>query len=70
MNYPDRFPGGEEAFWPAFGFEFDDLELAHLRHAFRDDVIMGGSPFLADAALRAPESVGPPPARRAACGCR
>lgn len=61
MNYPDRFPGGEKSFWPAFGFEFDDLELAHLRHAFRDDVVMGGAPFLTDAALRAPERVGPPP---------
>jgi hypothetical protein len=51
MNYPDRFPGGTDAFWAAFAFAFDDLELAHLRHAFRDDVIMGGAPFLSNAAL-------------------
>lgn len=51
MNYPDRFPGGTDRFWEHFGFEFDDLELVHLRHGFRDDVIMGGSPFLSNAAL-------------------
>ncbi len=45
MNYPQRFPGGPAAFWPQFPFHFDDLELAHLRHGFEEDVIMGGSPF-------------------------
>jgi hypothetical protein len=51
MNYPWNFPGGEAAFWSAFGFQFDDPEVIHLRHAFRDNVIMGGNPFGAGAAL-------------------
>lgn len=45
MNYPDRFEGGPDAFFGAFGFGFDDAELGHLRHGFRQDVIMGGAPF-------------------------
>jgi hypothetical protein len=51
MAYPALYPGGEEAFWAAFGFAFDDAELVHLRHAVRDDIIMGGNPFRAGAAL-------------------
>jgi hypothetical protein len=51
MAYPDLFPGGAAAFWPEFPFGFDDGELVHLRHAFREDVIMGGSPFMAGAAF-------------------
>jgi hypothetical protein len=38
-------PRGAAAFWAAFPFQFDDLELAHLRHGFRNAVIMGGNPF-------------------------
>jgi len=45
MNYPDRFPGGRSAYWSRFAFKFDDVEVAHLRHAFREEVIMGGAPF-------------------------
>jgi hypothetical protein len=45
MNYPERFPGGASAYWSRFAFEFDKYELIHLRHAFRDNVIMGGEPF-------------------------
>ena len=45
MNYPGRYPQGRDAFWSQFRFGFDDHELAHLRHGFRDDVIMGGAPF-------------------------
>jgi hypothetical protein len=51
MNYPWLFPGGPAAFWSAFPFQFDDLEVIHLRHAFRDNVIMGGNPFAVGAAL-------------------
>jgi hypothetical protein len=51
MNYPDRFPGGRDAFWSAFAFEFDDVELAHLRHGFRESVIMGGEPFAGSSAF-------------------
>jgi hypothetical protein len=57
MNYPGLYepgggaPSGEAAFWSAFPFQFDDLELAHLRHGFRNQVIMGGNPFGSGAAL-------------------
>jgi hypothetical protein len=51
MNYPQSFPGGENAFWAAFPFQFDDLEVVHLRHAFRDNIIIGGNPFGTGAAL-------------------
>lgn len=51
MNYPWRFPTGEAAFWSTFAFQFDDLETIHLRHGFRDNVIMGGNPFGTGAAL-------------------
>jgi hypothetical protein len=51
MAYPDLFPGGRDAFWRQFEFEFDDPEIVHLRHALRDDVIMGGNPFKAGAAF-------------------
>jgi hypothetical protein len=53
MNYPNRFPGGPRAYWSRFAFEFDDVEIVHLRHAFRDNVIMGGSPFGSSSAPRA-----------------
>jgi hypothetical protein len=51
MAYPHLFPGGETAFWREFAFQFDHLELDHLRHAFREDVIMGGNPFQVGAAF-------------------
>ena len=57
MNYPQLYapgggaPSGAAAFWAAFPFQFDDLELAHLRHGFRNAVIMGGNPFGTGAAL-------------------
>jgi hypothetical protein len=63
MNYPQNYnpgngaPSGAAAFWAAFGFQFDDLELAHVRHGFRDNVIMGGAPFGTGGAL---EGVVPP----------
>lgn len=62
MNYPDNYrpagggPGGAAAFWDAFPLQFDDLELAHLRHAFRNDIIMGGNPFGTGAALDVAEA--------------
>jgi hypothetical protein len=51
MNYPWNFPGGPAAFWAAFPFEFDDPEVIHIRHAFRDNVIMGGNPFTVGSGL-------------------
>lgn len=50
MNYVQNFPGGEAAYWAAFPFQFEDPELIHLRHAFRDNVIMGGTNFGSGAA--------------------
>lgn len=60
MNYPWEFRvgagvAGTNAFWRAFPFQFDPQELLHLRHGFRDDVIMGGRPFEGEGALRRPE---------------
>ncbi len=52
MNYPWNYPGGgAAAFWNSFAFQFDNEEVAHLRHAFRNNIIMGGSDFAAGAAL-------------------
>jgi len=50
MNYVQNFPGGATAYWAAFPFQFDDPEVVHLRHAFRNNVIMGGSNFAIGAA--------------------
>lgn len=66
MNYPRNYepgsgaPGGEAAFWEAFPFQFDDLELAHLRHGFRDAIVMGGNPFGTDAALKVADAFSDP----------
>lgn len=52
MNYPWAYPkGGPAAFWSSFDFRFDDEELIHLRHGFRNDVIMGGKDFLVGSSL-------------------
>jgi hypothetical protein len=51
MNYPWNHPDGEAVFWNTFPFQFDDLEVIHLRHAFRDDIILGGKPFTKGSAL-------------------
>ncbi|MCS7481111.1 hypothetical protein ACFFQW_06045 [Umezawaea endophytica] len=66
MNYPQNYapgggaPGGAAAFWGAFPFQFDDLELAHVRHGFRNNVIMGGNPFGTGAALEAEDGFADP----------
>jgi hypothetical protein len=61
MNYPWNYPGGGAAgFWSAFAFQFDDLEIVHLRHAFRNNVIMGGNPFRVGSAVESPEELGDP----------
>jgi hypothetical protein len=52
MNYPWYYPlGGAAGFWNAFPFQFDNEEVIHLRHAFRNNVIMGGSNFAVGSAL-------------------
>lgn len=45
MNYVQNFPGGAAAYWSSFPFQFDDPELVHLRHAFRNNIVMGGQNF-------------------------
>jgi len=55
MNYPWAYPGGESLFWSRFPFQFDNGELVHLRHGFRNNVLMGGSEFTAGAGLTSPE---------------
>lgn len=52
MNYPWYYPnGGAPGYWSSFDFRFDDEELIHLRHGFRNDVIMGGNSFTSGASL-------------------
>lgn len=52
MNYPWNYPsGGAAAYWNSFAFQFDDQEIVHLRHAYRDAVIMGGNNFTTGSAL-------------------
>jgi len=51
MNYPWGFPGGDVAFWNNFPFQFDPVEVSHMRHGFRNNVIMGGNPFATGASL-------------------
>jgi hypothetical protein len=55
MNYPWNYPGGQGTFWSGFAFQFDDQELIHIRHGFRDNVVMGGNPFAFGSALEDPE---------------
>jgi hypothetical protein len=45
MNYPDRYPGGEDAYWRDFTFRFSDQELLFLRHAPEAFVNMGTANF-------------------------
>ena len=60
MNYPWNYPSGAAAFWNAFPFQFDDPELVHVRHGFRNEVIMGGDPFATGAAIIDPQTAASP----------
>lgn len=52
MNYPWNFPGGgAPTFWNNFPFQFDNEEVIHLRHAFRNNIVIGGNNFAVGAAL-------------------
>lgn len=52
MNYPWNYPnGGASTFWSNFPFQFDNEEVIHLRHAFRNNIIMGGNNFTVGSAL-------------------
>ena len=65
MNYPWKYqPAGSHpltpsaatsAFWAAFRYLFDGWEVSFLRHAFRNNIIMGGLPFGTGAAMEAEE---------------
>lgn len=50
MNYAWGYTGGgankESSFWSNFRWEFDDVELAWMRHADRSDVIFGGRDWI------------------------
>jgi len=49
MNYPWGYTGGagtETSFWSDFRWEFDDDEIAWMRHANRPDVIFGGNEWI------------------------
>lgn len=43
MTYPRRYSDGEEDFWEDFDFNFDEVELRHLRHGNWPDVVIGGT---------------------------
>ena len=58
MNYPTKYTGGATAFWNNFAFQFDNLEVVHLRHAFRNKIVMGGNPFGTGAAAEHIETFG------------
>ena len=45
MNYPRFYPGGPSAFWNTFSFQFDPVELTHLRHGLRPNLIRRRNPF-------------------------
>jgi hypothetical protein len=45
MNYPKFYPGGLSAFWNAFPFQFDPVEVTHLRHGYRPNLMRGKNPF-------------------------
>jgi hypothetical protein len=47
MNYPDLYPDGEAAYWGRCAFDFDQDELAFLRHGPRAAVMPGAAPFRA-----------------------
>ena len=49
MNYPWGYTGGtggEQQFWENFRWQFDDVELAWMRHQDRNDVIFGGNDWI------------------------
>jgi len=43
--YASKTSHGRDDFWRRFNFQFSNLELLHLRHAFRNDIIPGGRNF-------------------------
>ncbi len=58
MNYDWKYDqvNGQDAFWSAFPFRFDDEELLHIRHGDRAAVIMGGDPWSSGGHLESPSA--------------
>jgi hypothetical protein len=59
MNYDWRYDqrNGAGSFWNNFNFIFDNGELNHMRHGFRQNVIMGGSDWAVGAGLEHGDAV-------------
>lgn len=57
MNYDWKYDtiNGAGKFWLNFAFQFDDLELLHVRHGYRNNVIQGGDNWAIHAGEVAPE---------------
>lgn len=53
MNYDWKYDqrNGLGSFWNNFAFNFDNGELNHMRHGFRNNVIMGGSDWAVGAGM-------------------
>ena len=51
MNYDWKYDQlhGAGSYWANFAFQFDDLELLHVRHGYRNNVIMGGDNWAVNA---------------------
>ncbi len=51
MNYDWKYDArnGAGSFWRDFAFQFDDQELVHIRHDYRNSVIMGGDNWATNA---------------------
>jgi len=51
MNYDWKYDqiNGAGSYWANFAFIFDDLELVHIRHDYRNSVIMGGDNWATNA---------------------
>jgi hypothetical protein len=62
MNYDWKYDAinGSGNFWLNFAFQFDDQELQHLRHAYRNNVIQGGANWAVNAGEVAPEEQAEP----------
>ncbi|MCD6062185.1 MAG: hypothetical protein K0R82_96 [Flavipsychrobacter sp.] len=58
MNYDWRYDSrnGAGSYWANFAFTFDQQEILHMRHGYRNSVIMGGNDWAVGAGLEAPHS--------------
>jgi hypothetical protein len=59
MNYDWKYDAinGAGSFWLNFAFQFDDQELIHIRHGYRNNVIQGGDNWAVNAGEMAPEEL-------------